>query len=189
MPDICRHYGVVIRDAHRAGGDVEALAEWFPRLLTTLQHHHNVHTWGQLQRFMDKGKPKPKQHKSGQPPTAPTASPTAPPTASPTALPNALPTAPTAPVSLAAVNPRQSQRGGRGGGGGAAAAAGKPLYTSPPQVSPPQTSPQNSPPYDAAAPLGSHPFDSPTRKWNGNMSGPLTRHGKPSMTSPLNYCV
>ena len=174
MPDICRHYGVVIRDAHRASGDVEALAEVFPRLLTTLQHHHNVHTWGQLQRFMDKGKPKPKQPKSGQPTTAPTAPPTA---------------SQTAPVSLPAVNPHQSQRGGGRGGGGAAAAAGNPLHTSHPQVSPAQTCPQNSPPYDAAAPLGSHPFDSPTRKWNGNMSGPLTRHCKPNMKSPLNYSV
>ena len=66
MPDICRHYGVVNRDAHRASGDVEALAECFPRLLTTLQHHHNVHTWGQLQRFMGEG------------PTAPETAPTVP---------------------------------------------------------------------------------------------------------------
>jgi DNA polymerase III epsilon subunit-like protein len=66
MPDICRHYGVVNRDAHRASGDVEALAECFPRLLTTLQHRHNVHTWGQLQRFMGEG------------PTAPETAPTVP---------------------------------------------------------------------------------------------------------------
>jgi hypothetical protein len=128
MPDICRHYGVVIRDSNRASRDVEALAEWFPHLLTTLQHQHNVHTWGQLQRFMD-------------------------------------------------------QEDGGGGGVGVGATAGNPLG----EVL--QTLPQNSPPYDAAAPLGSHPFDSPTRKWNGNMSGPLTRNGKPMMTSPLNYRV
>ena len=95
MPDICRHYGVVNRDAHRASGDVEALAECFPRLLTTLQHHHNVHTWGQLQRFMGEGPTAPQtapqrrsdcnraatelqQEFAGEGPTAPETAPTVP---------------------------------------------------------------------------------------------------------------
>jgi DNA polymerase-3 subunit epsilon len=51
LVDICGYYGISI-SAHRARGDVEALAKALPRLFADAERLHGIRTWGDLQQFI-----------------------------------------------------------------------------------------------------------------------------------------
>jgi DNA polymerase III epsilon subunit-like protein len=51
LADVCGHYGITINSAHRAGGDVAALASVLPHLLRDAKSR-GIQTWEQLQQFM-----------------------------------------------------------------------------------------------------------------------------------------
>jgi DNA polymerase III alpha subunit (gram-positive type) len=49
--DVCGHYGISMNSAHRASGDVEALAKVLPRLFKDAELR-GIRTWGELQQFI-----------------------------------------------------------------------------------------------------------------------------------------
>lgn len=54
LSNICDYYGISINSAHRASGDVEALAKVLPQLLACAGRLHGIRTWGELQSFIQK---------------------------------------------------------------------------------------------------------------------------------------
>ena len=160
LADVCGHYGITINSAHRAGGDVAALASVLPHLLRDAKSR-GIETWEQLQQFMQ-------NRRAAQRALTPIAGGGA--------------AAPIAGGGAAAISrPGGSSSSVRGSGNsdsqnnnnGSGGSRNSPL-------SPP-------PPFDASAPRGTHPWDSAARKWNGNMNGPWTMDGRPDMRRSANF--
>jgi hypothetical protein len=128
LADVCGYYGININSAHRASGDVEALAKALPRLLSDAERVHGVRTWGDLQAFIQKKPSKQLKPVVVQPAAGGGTG------------------SSSAPICCSSSN-------GAAVDGNSSRAEG---------VAAPK-------PYDAAAPCGEHPFDSSTKKWNGNM--------------------
>jgi hypothetical protein len=72
LADVCGHYGICINSAHRASGDVEALAKALPCLFADAERRHGIRTWGDLQQFI--AQQPSKRHTLGSVPVAGAAS-------------------------------------------------------------------------------------------------------------------
>jgi hypothetical protein len=170
LVDVCAHYGISITSAHRASGDVEALAKVMPYLIADAERLHGIRTWGDLQRFLQKPSKTPAPSAAGR-------------TAAGVAGGGGvavLASVHSSPIVSSSVCCQQHQPA-------AAAAAALPIVAAPAPAPAPApvlcgggggininlinnakdvTLPK---PYDAAAPCGQHPWDTPHRKWNGNL--------------------
>jgi hypothetical protein len=157
LADVCGHYGITINSAHRAGGDVAALASVLPHLLRDAKSR-GIQTWEQLQQFMQNRRTAPIDG-GGAAAAAPIAGGGAAAISRPGGSSS----------SVRGSGNSDSQNNNNGSGG----SRNSPL-------NPPA-------PFDASAPRGTHPWDSAARKWNGNMDGPWTKDGRPHMGRRENF--
>ena len=79
LSDLCDYFGISLNCAHRASGDVEALAKVLPRLLELCERLHGIRTWGELQRFIQRPAVSGARPSSSRPASAQSAHPPFPP--------------------------------------------------------------------------------------------------------------
>jgi hypothetical protein len=152
LVDVCAHYGISITSAHRASGDVEALAKAMPHLIADAERLHGIRTWGDLQKFLQKPSKTPSPSAVGRAAGGVAIDAAAPCGQHPWDTVHSSQAAAAALPIVAAAAPSRP----------AAPAFDINLINNAKDVRLPK-------PYDAAAPCGQHPWDTRLRKWNGNL--------------------